>query len=270
MAATSDISGWDRSSYLRDVYYLRNKHLKCPPHFRDMQSWVTFFSIHGVSLLPNGQIIFKAVGNSSGKNNTCVDNGILHQIIVFDLIINMWLYKHHSLPTLQELLDVCDCALYSDDKVLVWCEETFGISVEEYVDLEKIIYAKYGMEIKAKQSRCWTFSGKLDNRMEFLGSEAYYDSELGMYLPYPRFGKICSSLKRSLHALSPQEQYCKLVALASISYPRKDVFDFCILFLDWMWETYPEHQVFFDSHIRELQLDFKTPETFLRIQTGHE
>lgn len=219
----SDISGYDKTAVLEDVYAFRNEGLRIGTNGAitsrsGLVSYVTFYTLNPVRLLWNGEVLYQDHSNSSGQNNTTSDNCFLHDIIINDLAITCFRTVFGRQPYDDSEFDNSFVyCIYSDDKI-------FGLNYymdpDEFKILERTVYAKYGMTIKASASRVIDhvpgsrFSE--EDGVEFLGGTACYVPEADGYLPKPRVGKLMTSLSRHLndeHQLCPEEQYNKIFSI---------------------------------------------------------
>jgi hypothetical protein len=228
LIAASDCSGYDKCAVLTDIYEMRNENLidvrdimgdEYQDYINELRDYVTFYTLHPIRAHYNGDILLQYLSNSSGQNNTTVDNSILHVIIKFDVFINVYFEKFGRNPSYEEVMDNMKLAIYSDDKLF---GIMFDFDVDRYIELEKSVYAKYGMVIKATASKAIThIPGKHFERndIEFLGSTAVWSPEDDMYLPRPRIGKLCTSLSRVLtlgKELSRKEVFAKVFMIYSL------------------------------------------------------
>lgn len=82
----ADVSGWDRTIWLlRHCWNLRKRGLeralKRSPLLSERFDWCVEHTVNSTLLLPNGDIVRKFWGNSSGSGSTTGDNCIMHLII---------------------------------------------------------------------------------------------------------------------------------------------------------------------------------------------
>jgi hypothetical protein len=232
----SDASGWDRHVFLEDVYALRNDALRYPPQFEELVQHVTYNAVYPTVVLPDGDVVTRQTGNDSGKNNTASDNSIKHLIIVFQIFIEAY-YKHcGEFLTLEQMLERAYVGIYSDDKLGGADFGFFGLDIDSFKSLEISVYAKHGLIIKPSSLLVTECNGVVDERHEFLGSRAEFDGTLQRYLPYPRIGKICSSVARvGLNTdLSEKEFFMKILQLTILSMPDGAVFPVLCAYLDYL------------------------------------
>jgi hypothetical protein len=148
--------------------------------------------------------------------------GILHLIIIYDLIITIYFYIYKSLPKYDEFQTLFVLAVYSDDKILGLTSK-LPIDVITFQTIERQVYAKYGMIIKESASRAFVHQpGTIfkDDSLEFLGSESHWSDVNDCYMPRPRTGKLCTSLCKSLVLdktnLDAKQQFSKLLMIKSL------------------------------------------------------
>lgn len=218
----SDASGYDRTAFLLDVYYLRWKHLEYPAEFEELLFWTMFHSIFPFCVCPNGLIFMRQCGNNSGANNTASDNSILHLIIILYLFIYAFQNKHGRLPNLGEIDENVELGIYSDDKLGAADFKFFGWeTIEDFQRDEIEVYKRFNMVIKP--SSILVTENKpgqpIDPRHEFLGSSATYDKDFKKYIGYPRVGKICSSVTRKgVEDLNEADHFTKIMQLKCLAY----------------------------------------------------
>jgi len=228
LLSMSDVSGYDKCAILKDVYELRNELLILPgdpalaAEYKKMLDYVTHYTLNPVRCFYDGSIVMQDHSNSSGQNNTTIDNSILHVIIVFNLIIQIYFDINKELPTYSQFLTHFELGVYSDDKTLGL--KNLPITTEEYAIKEIKVYAEYGMVIKKSASKCFShMPGTLftdENPIEFLGSNSHWSEIDDMYLPKPRLGKLCTTLCKKLvlqkKDISPLDQFSKLVMILAL------------------------------------------------------
>jgi hypothetical protein len=254
----SDASGWDRNSYLGPVYILRLRGLRIPYTHQGLLNDTVFHSVFPTILLPDGSVYIRITGNDSGGNNTASDNSILHLIIMFHLLCEAFYRKYNSLPSLENILDNALVLIYSDDKLGGVNLSYFGLDHETFAIIEQEIYALYGMVIKPSSILVTSVTGHIDPRHEFLGSFLHFDERTARYIPYPRIGKICSSITRvgMNPDLSDIEFFMKILQLTLLSYMDKRVFTILSIYVEWLIErsgNNPEfYQVLYENDLRSL------------------
>lgn len=233
----SDCTGYDKKAVFYDVYEIRNDCLILPETGSEQRSLydglihcVTNGVLNPIRVLFDGTVILQDHSNSSGQNNTTTDNCILHLIICFYFGIYLFNKMHGRYPTYNELLELIHVAIYSDDKVL-GLNGSIPFTPEELAEMEKLVYARFGMEIKASASKWFTHTpGELfkDGEIEFLGGACHWDDNIDGYLPVPRLGKLSTSCTRFLvetkEKLDVSDQFTKLVCILSLLVDPPDEF----------------------------------------------
>lgn len=267
----SDASGYDRTAYLLDVYFLRWKFLKYPDELENLLFWTMFHNIFPFCVALDGTIFMRQCGNNSGANNTASDNSILHLIIVFYLFIYAWHKRHGEFPTISDIEENANLGLYSDDKLggANFCK--FGWDdIASFQKDEMEVYRRFNMVIK--QSSILVTENKpgkpIDSRHEFLGSSAAFNELYGKYYGYPRIGKICSSITRQgLEPLTEIEYFHKVMQLLLLSVPEPWLFDKIQEFSKFLIKI-SEHKEEL-KHIEEIYLG-KNMNGVLAIHFGYE
>lgn len=289
MISLSDVSGYDKSAVLTDVYdirlsFLKKGDLQSPSEFDALVGHVLFNILNPTRILPNGDVVRLDFSNSSGQNNTTTDNCILHTIIIFNLLISIYYSKYQDYPTYDQIVENASAAIYSDDKVLGLNHFLVPESVSEFIALEKDVYAKYGMTIKASASRVFShipnqiFSHS--EAIEFLGSTSLWDAEKDFYRPVPRLGKLMSSLTQKIVAyndedLDPSEQFSKLVQIFSLMSAGRVENELLIAvhaFIEFMFRLYPDYTFQFNEFILAYTngADLLSPSAFDYQITGNQ
>lgn len=192
----SDISGFDRSAYLRVVYEIRNHYLKTnDPFLLRLISYVAKYIVNPVVILPNGDIVQMQTGNISGQNNTSADNSILHFLVLIYLFYKM-LNRISEPLTLIRVFNNAEYAIYSDDKLGGYDNSFFQIEKEEYTLLMIATYQEFGLNLKPKAVliRDKEPGSTVPQEFEFLGSRCGYLPKACRYVPLPRLGQICTSI----------------------------------------------------------------------------
>jgi hypothetical protein len=135
--------------------------------------------------------------------------------------------KYGYLPDLEAIELNGRVLIYSDDKLGGINFEFFGITEESFPALEAEVYGLYGIVIKPSSVLITKVNGRVDPRHEFLGSFCHFDEATQRYIPYPRIGKICSSITRiGLNTdLSDVEHFMKTVQLTLLSFKDEVVFN---------------------------------------------
>lgn len=267
----SDASGWDRNSFLGPVYILRLRGLRIPYTLQTLLDDTVFHSVFPTILLPDGAVVTRITGNDSGGNNTASDNSILHLIIVFHLLCEAYFRHYGELPDLETILMNSCMLIYSDDKLGGLNCEFFGLNHETFAQLEQEIYAQYGMVIKPSSILVTSNKGRIDPRHEFLGSFLHFHDEAQRYIPYPRIGKICSSVTRiGLSSdLTPVEYFMKTLQLTLLAYMDEEVFSILVEFVHYLIDRSNDDPEFYEI-INANNMDEITPLNALRFHLGWE
>lgn len=272
----SDISGFDRTAYLKRVYILRRKLLitKYSPQLEELINHVESHNINPSVLLPSGLIVQRQTGNDSGRDGTASNNSILHLLILIYLFTKRQEFLNRPFSYEDIFLNV-EMLIYSDDKLGSFSLKYWGFEApEDYLSWERDIYAEFGMKIK-KSSQLWTLSepGKtLDSRHSFLGSYCHFSESTNMYLPYPRFGKVCSSIiyNATLNKIELVNKFQKIVNLTILSYCNPVIYDLLIRYLKWFMGEYPEFYEQFLLALDSREVNVATKLSFDRIYSGFE
>lgn len=230
-----DCIGYDRVAFLEKVYNLRNKCLQYPKRYEDLLEYVTYYTIHAYVACPDGVIRRRATGNISGSNNTTVDNSILHTIVLMRLITEIFYLLEGRLPTLSEALECAEAYIFSDDNTAGY-KFPKHISPEDFYEIKKTVYRKFGFELKPDSHVISkpTGRGGIDINHSFLGSYFHYDEEYNMYVPYPRIEKIASSLLYIVEKHDPLEVLTKAYALTVLSCMVPELGEECRKFLKFL------------------------------------
>lgn len=234
----SDASGWDRVAPLEPVYELRLKGLEIPFTLKPLLVDTVFHTIFPTILLPDGSVWVRVTGNDSGGNNTASDNSILHLLIVMHLLTLAYYRYYGELPRLDFILENALIFIYSDDKLGGANLAEFGLTSETFPVIEQEIYALYGMVVKPSSVLLTELDVHVHRDHEFLGSFCHFDLESNRYIPYPRIGKICSSISRvGLNKdLSPVEFFMKALQLTLLSYKDEEVFKILVHYVHFLIE----------------------------------
>jgi len=217
-----DISGYDRRISLHKTYELRTRGLRnyaqhCPPmqaHLDDpVYKWVVFNCTNPVVAFGNGTIWRRLTGNNSGSNDTTTDNTIAHTIIIFHLLVRRMYELTGLLPSYENCLEVAGFMLFGDDDAGGLTKFMFDSS-EQLISYFIDHFALYGLVIKPKSFHIVPHEpGTPYSGISFLGSTCSYED--GIYVPYPRVGKLMysiSSLMRS-ESSDPSITIDKIVAI---------------------------------------------------------
>jgi hypothetical protein len=266
-----DISGYDRCIFLFFVYYIRWKCLRYPKIKSPRVWYVIFHSIFPCAITPNGYIIMRQTGNNSGGNDTTTDNSIGQEIVLFYFLTKQYYKVHHVYPSLDYILYWSLYFIYSDDNLGGINLRAFGwSSIDDYVQDKRAAYLEFGLEIKPSAELCTLRKIRIDPDHEFLGSFTHYNDFYGLYIPYPRIGKICSSIsRRSLNGnLSESEFFEKVLALTFLSFSHDQIFKILIQYLNYLFENAASRSAY-----RQIlycnNLDF-VYSSFLNMHTGWE
>jgi hypothetical protein len=267
----SDCSGWDRRFFLLYVYLIRQKLTTNWMEFFSLWMYVSFFNIHSVILLPDGSIYIRSTGNDSGKNNTTVDNSIGHLIICFYFFIERLKFLKKEI-SLYAIIAYIELAIYSDDKTGSCDHEYWDFTIESFKEWEREIYSRFGLEIKPTQQlvTLGAAGSLIDPRHSFLGSYAYYREDYGMYVPFPRVGKICSSLINELPKLKNDLLFRRFLVLTTLLYPDKVLFEEAISLTKKFMDENPEDNAIFQCILEEENLNLETECEFTKLYLGFE
>lgn len=269
----SDVSGYDRHIFLGKVYELRNANIDDPSGlYKDLVEVVTENNVRPVVLLPNGYVVKRLTGNDSGKNNTTVDNSISHFIIMIYMFCKQLMLHGHK-PTLSYIFENCELLIYSDDKIGgMFLDAFYWESPQQFLDFEKTVYAEFGLECKVA-SQVFTVKAvgdRVPKDHSFLGSYCHYDEQSCMYIPYPRMGKICSSIVRKYSIKDIETRFMRYLNLCINCYPNPDIFRQSMKFLSWYYNKNLEFSYIFDEILNECDLDFQAISTFKTVYLGFE
>lgn len=272
----SDCSGYDRKIYLKQTYEIRNANVINPDGIHTpLIELVTENNVHPKVLLPNGYLVKRKTGNNSGKNNTTVDNSISH------FIINIYIFTKRLLElgytkkdiTLSHLFATVNLGIYSDDKLGSFnLHDYMFSSPDEFLTFERECYSEFGLEIKpsaqfySHDESC----GRLDPRHSFLGSYASFDEENQMYMPSPRFGKICSSFTQKYTNNDIIVRFARVLNLTLNCYPKTEIFQAALKYLTFFYDKHKKYAYLFDELLQEVELDMAVQSSFQRIYLGLE
>lgn len=178
-------------------------------------AYTVYNSVCPVVAMHNGVIYRRPTGNNSGSNNTTTDNTLQHTIICMDLVIRLYNRAYDRFPTLEETREWY-FLLFGDDKVGGAPEWAFS-SPDDLASFVTDHYKnRHGLVIKRKAFNIvhklpgQTFSG-----ISFLGATAKHEN--GLFVPYPRVGKLAYSLSTFMRCDDPSD-YNILVAKISAIY----------------------------------------------------
>lgn len=272
-----DLSGYDRTILLQLVYHLRGRGLNVKefePRLRHMYEWVVMHTVYPIIILPNGLVVQRQTGNNSGGNNTASDNSIAHLLIMFYFLIRIYYDAFEDIPTLDFITEESHVNIYSDDTLGGINLKSFGIhSSEEFIDKWIENYAIFGLTLK-KNTVLVTHKpvgGRVDSRHEFLGSTAVYSPDVG-YLPYPRVGKICSSILYEPigGSLDLHNHFQKTLQLAELAFADGQMFNEIISYLKFLYSYDKSESYHLDVLMKEQNLSLTYTNSFLLKATGWE
>jgi hypothetical protein len=267
-----DASGWDRTADMSGVYRLRTRGLNLPPHLTQKYYQVVENIVHSIVLLPNGDLVECKTGNRSGTNNTASDNSLKHLIIKFYELIFMRVEKGLPIPTYEECMEYAVIAIYSDDYIESLDDKFFPYNAEEYRQVLVTVYGRFGIVMKESATVITRSKGRLSSDHSFLGSNARWNEFYRQYIPYPRMGKICSSLIfDSLNPISKFDMFTRSLNLAVLSYPDEIVFEIVVRYAKWLYTSLePEDRVKADEFLDTVQVNLDDRKTFMKVITGRE
>lgn len=235
----SDVTGYDRLIQLLKTMKIRNGFLILGSVKLSLVYFVLFNTVYSIFVGPDGVVRIRKTGNSSGSSNTTTNNSIAHLIIIIRFICNLWLAsKYKRLPTPAEILKHHKYAIYSDDALGGHNISHLGLSIDDFRRIMKETYLEFGLELKESQTHITVRvpGSRIDRNHSFLGSNFHYDEKLNMYVPYPRIGKICTSLAFDLETLSDEVHLVKICALASLASVEPELSRHVLSFLRFFLE----------------------------------
>lgn len=268
----SDCTGWDRSAPLSPVYRIRNALLiKLNDYWISLRDKVTKSNVNPTVLLPNGYVVQRQTGNDSGKNNTTLDNSILHKIIeVYKFFKRM---DALGIPLeLSYLFENAHVAIYGDDKFGGMNLFKFFDSVEHFKQFEIETYAEFGLEIKPG-TQIVSFKGAgamIPPEHSFLGSFAHFDNDKYVYVPHPRLNKVCSTMTQRYNGKDKIVRFCRMLNLALNCYPNKPVFEEALNFCKFLYGRDKDERWQFDEILRNVDISLSADDSFRRIYQGFE
>jgi hypothetical protein len=272
-----DFSGFDRKVWLKYVYELRNANLINAHEYKELVERVTKDNVNPLVLLPNGYVVERQTGNSSGKLDTTCDNSIAHMIIKMYLFVKRFHQIGYALDeiTLSLIFNNVVLALYSDDSIGSFDLDTFEFETPEvFLDYEREVYSEFGLEMK-RSAQFYSIDktlGRLDPKHSFLGSSAGFDEHINAYVPVPRWGKICSSFTQKYSGRDKVQRFIRYVVLTLNCVPDTEYYDNAMHFLNWYY-NHPDNRAFvymFDEILHELDLDACVKATFSKQYMGFE
>lgn len=267
---TIDVSGWDRTCDLTEVYNLRNKHLRYDPTYYQDLHWITTNIISSYCLAPNGLLFFLKRGNRSGGNNTASDNSIKHFEVVIHCFVRIYFSVFGSVPSLTDLLKYFRVDIYSDDNAMGVSQiilDKIGVSAIEKIIRE--IYFSHHLAIKEKAFKFFlhTPGERITCDFEFLGSIPKFIGNY--YVPYPRVGKLSSTIKYQTGNLSINDQVNKIVAIAFNSIAVPELYEACMEIL-YHIQNKPEYVHVKPSLQSLVEVVLEGPLYFQCLLTGRE
>jgi len=268
----SDVSGYDRKIFLKFVYEIRNENVLKKDLFKDMIEAVTESNVYPTVLLPNGYVVRRKTGNNSGKNNTTCDNSIAHKIIMVYMFVKR-LREINKPVSLTYIYTNVELLIYSDDKLGGMNLSAFDWETpQEFLDYERAIYAEFGLECKVSSQvhSLKEVGQRVPPVHSFLGSFTHYDENLDVYVPYPRFGKICSSLVQKYSNPDILIRFCRTVNLTVSCYPNPDIFSRALHYLNWFYNKHPKFNYLFDEALHMYDIDINARSSFRRVYLGFE
>jgi len=219
---TVDVSGYDRDVCLKEVYddrtlflfgltyeemikveaVLSDKEPRLSPMvdtFRDHYKFVVENTLEPVCCLSDGTMFRRPDGNSSGSNDTTVDNCWSHTQIQFYFFLTLGAINLDKILTYEEIMDHVRDSIYGDD-ILGTIDEPFwypnGFNREHFEETMRLTYALLRLTIKDK---AFKISKDLEG-LEFLGSTARWNSFYSAWVPQPRIEKLSTSITQVMKA----------------------------------------------------------------------
>ena len=271
----SDGSRWDKRINLEPTYQVRENNIRIHRKLEELYQWAKYFVLNPYVLLPNGKVVRLKTGNMSGGNNTTPDNCIAHFIIRIYLYATMLLRAYPEKDwSFSEIFDhACEC-IYSDDKLGSLDSAYFKVTLEEYKQLEKEVYALFGIEIKESSFLMTKGPGRIDPRHSFLGSYCTYDEFYQKYIPSPRFDKVCASMVlEPINSIEdPINYFQRILNLVILTYPREEVFSEGVKYLTFLYEhkKFKRHQWRLQEILDMNEVDLDSRQSFERLYLGLE
>lgn len=272
IVSEDDVNGYDRSSWLEPVYRIRNRFLNYSENLFLLVAYVTYYTVRSFVRCPDGVIRQRSTGNASGSNNTTPDNCILHVLITFRLIINIYRLKLLRTPTFDECLKVAvSINIYSDDNTSGW-RFPFELSLDEFKQAKIDTYLQFGFTLKPTQHLLTRVVNKrLDPRHSFLGASFHFDEEVNQYLPYPRVDKITSSLKYSVGKMPKEDLLVRTLALMALSVVIPVLYDEVSKFYKFLLEQIPKSKSLMGDELYYLGFEaMNNPRVLLHRYTGRQ
>jgi len=197
-----DVSGWDRSIFLKIVYELRkrglltaNPWIQDDKQLMDLLLYTIQNTVNPVTSFVDGTIWRRKTGNCSGSNNTTTDNTLAHSVVLFYFFIWRYHTVHGVMPEYEQVTDYVVAKLFGDDSAFALDILHFGFNnPEELRDTLVEAYSRFGLTLKDKAVHIdWENPGKVQG-IEFLGATGVYSAKFKMYVPQPRISKLAFSL----------------------------------------------------------------------------
>ena len=174
---------------------------------------------------------------------------------------------------LSIIMERIKLGIYSDDKLGSFnLNELEYETPEEFLEFERDCYAEFGLEIK-KSAQYWTYDpelGRIDEGHSFLGSYASYSETANMYMPSPRFGKICSSFTQRYKNDDIVVRFARILNLTLNCFPDNEIFVSALKYLKFFYDSNQKKNYLFDELLHEVELDLSVTSSFQRIYLGFE
>jgi len=134
------------------------------------------------------------------------------------------------------------------------------------------VYERFGIVMKESATVITRSKGILSPEHSFLGSYARWNGFYHQYIPYPRMGKICSSLVfDSLNPIGKLDMFTRSLNLAILSYADETVFEIVVRYAKWQYSSLePDDQVKADEFLDSVQVCLDDRKSFLKVITGRE
>jgi len=261
---TIDVSGYDRDICLIEVYDDRTYFLFPGQDFmirktgdqaelcstedvciKTHYQWVVKNTLEPVCCMNDGTMFQRPDGNSSGSNNTTVDNCWSHTRICFYLYLRLGVKQFGRILSYSEILANVVKSLYGDD-ILGTLNKPFwfpdGFVQQEFEDFVRETYALLRLTVK---DRAFKISPSLEG-LEFLGSTAQWNKSLNAWIPKPRLEKLTTSISQMLKLKSPDviaaslTTFFDLTALGQTE-EEKIVQIFIRNYSSWLLTNYRDH-----------------------------
>lgn len=192
--------------------------------------WKNLFAeiMRGVVLCPNGDLFFKFKGNPSGSFLTIVTN----TIILYMLFCYAWLcLAPEGMDTFEAFQMNVELALCGDDNLYTVSDAAVG-----WFNLKAVIIVWQELGVIAKYEA--TGEGKLLER-SFLSQRTV--EKFGMYMPYPDYDKVVSSLLYHTNAHHHiRWSYLKAAALRISSFWNEHLNKVLYEYIAWLGRNYSD------------------------------